>query len=359
MLSWTNSRRVVVQRCPAVPIAPKATPRSARSRSAEGATITPLLPPSSRIARAKRCARRGATARPIRVDPVAETSATRASSTSASPASRPPIKSCDRPSGASPNRAAARSKIACVAKAVSGVFSDGFHTTLLPHTNASAAFHAHTATGKLNAEITPTTPSGCHTSIIRCPGRSVAIVRPYNCRERPTAKSQMSIISCTSPAPSEGILPASIVTSRARSSFAARSSSPNSRTSSPRRGAGTWRHARKAAVALSSVASIAAASATRTIATCSPVSGVSDGIDPSVHRARSTPSPSSNRPTSSPIPAIAYPFALVIAPPSNPLAPFVSSEACAEHIEAWRRAEGAREEWASRLRSMRAAKGSE
>src|SRR3546814_11383740 len=56
-----------------------------------------------------------------------------------STASRPPISNCDRPEGASPKRAAARSKIACVASAVSGVFSDGFHTTLLPHTSASAA----------------------------------------------------------------------------------------------------------------------------------------------------------------------------------------------------------------------------
>ena len=42
--------------------------------------------------------------------------------------------------------------------------------------------------------------------------------------------------------PSVRILPASMVTSRPRSALAARSSSPNSRTSSPRRGAGTSRH---------------------------------------------------------------------------------------------------------------------
>ena len=71
------------------------------------------------------------------------------------------------PAGTPPIRAIARSINACVASAVSGVFSDGFHTTELPHTSASAAFHDHTATGKLNAEITPTTPSGCHVSIIR------------------------------------------------------------------------------------------------------------------------------------------------------------------------------------------------
>ena len=36
MLSWTNKRRVVVQRCPAVPIAPNATPRSATESDIAG-----------------------------------------------------------------------------------------------------------------------------------------------------------------------------------------------------------------------------------------------------------------------------------------------------------------------------------
>lgn len=76
-----------------------------------------------------------------------------------------------------------------------GVFSEGFQTTELPQTSASAVFHDHTATGKLNALITPTTPSGCQVSRMWWPGRSDAMVRPYNWRERPTAKSQISIIS--------------------------------------------------------------------------------------------------------------------------------------------------------------------
>ena len=55
---------------------------------------------------------------------------------------------------------------ASAAKAVRGVFSDGFQRMGLPQTNASAAFHAHTATGKLKAEMMPTGPSGCHISRI-------------------------------------------------------------------------------------------------------------------------------------------------------------------------------------------------
>jgi aldehyde dehydrogenase (NAD+) len=54
----------------------KATPRSVRSRSAVGQTMAALLPPNSRMERAKRLASRGPTMRPMAVEPVAETSAT-------------------------------------------------------------------------------------------------------------------------------------------------------------------------------------------------------------------------------------------------------------------------------------------
>ena len=102
-----------MQRWPAVPMAAKAMPRSARSRSADGATIAALLPPSSRIARAKRPASFGPTCRPMAVEPVADTTGTRASSTSASPTSRPPMTTSQSPSGTPPKRAAARATIAC------------------------------------------------------------------------------------------------------------------------------------------------------------------------------------------------------------------------------------------------------
>ena len=62
--------------------------------------------------------------------------------------------------------------------AVSGVSGDGFQTIVSPQTAATAAFQAQTATGKLNAVMIPTGPSGCHCSNIRCIGRSLAIVRP-------------------------------------------------------------------------------------------------------------------------------------------------------------------------------------
>ena len=54
-----------------------------------------------------------------------------------------------------------------MATAVNGTEEDGFQITVSPAIAAIKAFQAHTATGKLKAEITPTIPSGCHCSYIR------------------------------------------------------------------------------------------------------------------------------------------------------------------------------------------------
>ncbi len=247
---WTIRRRSDVQRWPAVPAAENTMPRSARSRSADGAMIAALLPPSSRIDRAKRPATTGATRRPIAVEPVADTIGTASWATSAAPTSAPPSNTWLRCWGASVS-AAARSNKAPHATAVSGVLSLGFQITGSPHTSARAAFHDHTATGKLNAVMTATGPIGCHDSISRWPGRSLAIVRPCSWREMPTAKSQMSIISWTSPRPSERILPVSIDTSSPSSVLCSRRSSPSRRTVAPRTGPGVSRHVSNAVIALS------------------------------------------------------------------------------------------------------------
>src|SRR6185503_17085318 len=100
-----------------------------------------------------------------------------------------------------------------------GVFSEGFQTHTSPQTHDSILFQLHTATGKLNADMIPTIPSGCHCSYIRCAGLSLCMVRPCNWRERPTAKSQISIISCTSPYPSCKLLPISYETNWPRLSL--------------------------------------------------------------------------------------------------------------------------------------------
>ena len=171
------TRRIVVHRWPAVPAAANVIARTARSRSADGVTTAALLPPSSRSVRPIRAATRGATCAPIRSDPVALTSWTRGSSSSGPAASGRAITSGASPGGA-PTSRAARSSSAVQPIAVRGVSSEGFQTTASPQTRATAEFQAQTATGKLNAEMTATTPSGCQVSISRCPGRSEGMVRP-------------------------------------------------------------------------------------------------------------------------------------------------------------------------------------
>ena len=146
--------------------------------SADGATITALLPPSSSSERPNRAATDCATARPIGTEPVAETSGTSGEAAKACPTSRPPSTRLLTPAGTSDISAATCSTIAWQASAESGVFSDGFQISESPQTRASMAFQAHTATGKLKAEIMPTGPNGCHCSVSRCNGRSLAIDRP-------------------------------------------------------------------------------------------------------------------------------------------------------------------------------------
>ena len=146
-------------------------------------------------------------------------------------------------------------QIFIAAIADSGVFGEGFHTEMSPHTAAMNEFHAHTATGKLNAEMMPTMPMGCHCSYMRWPGRSECMVRPYSWRERPTANSPMSIISCTSPSPSGFDLPISRATSEPSASLWVRSASAHRRMASPRRGAGVVRHTLNAACARSMIRS--------------------------------------------------------------------------------------------------------
>src|SRR5438045_3869933 len=149
------SRRVDVHRCPAVPTAPNSTDGTTRSRSASGATTTALLPAHSSRHLPKRPATVVAISRPTTEDPVNETSATRGSATRASVSWLPQIAS--RKIGGSERSFMTRFARCWTASAASGVLGDGFHTVAFPQTAESIAFHAHTATGNLHAEITPTT----------------------------------------------------------------------------------------------------------------------------------------------------------------------------------------------------------
>lgn len=84
--------------------------------------------------------------RPMPVDPVADTSGTRGSSVSLVAVFQSPMRTADKPCGASPNFSMARATNARTASALSGVFSDGFQIAVSSQTSAKAAFQAHTAT---------------------------------------------------------------------------------------------------------------------------------------------------------------------------------------------------------------------
>ena len=171
-------RRVVVQRWPAVPTAPNRMARMARSRSAVGVTMMALLPPSSRRLRPRRRLTTSPTWRPILVEPVAETSGMRGSLMRRSPTVAPSPMTRLKMAGSTSLARQMRSAILMVAMAVSGVWLEGFQMVASPQTAARALFQDQTATGKLKAVMMPTMPSGCHCSIMRCWGRSEAMVRP-------------------------------------------------------------------------------------------------------------------------------------------------------------------------------------
>ena len=177
MPRWTISLRSDVHLWPAVPTAANSAALVARSGSASSMTISALLPPSSSSDRPRRCATAVPTLSPMLHEPVAEISGTLRSLISVSPISDPePMIRLKTPSKPEPSMTLEVKAV--VAIDANGTFEDGFQITVSPHTAARVEFHAHTATGKLNAEMTPTGPSGCHCSYMRCRGRSEAMVRP-------------------------------------------------------------------------------------------------------------------------------------------------------------------------------------
>ena len=92
----------------------------------------------------------------IGVDPTNEIAFTRGSVSRASTATLSPCSTLNTPSGrpASFHRSASQF-------AVDGSFSLGLSTTVLPAAIAIGKNHIGTMAGKLNGEMTPTTPSGC------------------------------------------------------------------------------------------------------------------------------------------------------------------------------------------------------
>ena len=124
-----------------------------------------LFPPNSSITLPKRLETFSLTCRPTFVEPVNETSEIFLSFIISSPIVSPGPITVLKILGAL-NLVKTSLHIFCTAIAQRGVDGDGFQIVVFPQIAAINAFQLQTATGKLNALITPTIPSGCHCSYI-------------------------------------------------------------------------------------------------------------------------------------------------------------------------------------------------
>ena len=155
------------------------------------------------------------------------------------------------------------------AMAEAAAYSAGFQTTVLPVTSAGMTYQDGTATGKFPAVTTATVPTGTRNVNSCLSGISLGTVWPYSRRPSPRKKSQVSMISWTSPSASGYGLPSSRVTSRARASLLASTIRPIAATVRPRTGAGMSAHSGCACFAAAQAPAKVPASARVTSATTS------------------------------------------------------------------------------------------
>ena len=133
-------------------------------------------------------------------------------SSSASTASLSPCTTLKTPSGspASAHSSASSSE-------ADGSFSLGLSTTALPQAIATGTNHSGTMAGKLNGEITATTPSGWRSECTSTPVETPSLKPPLSRCGAPQANSTTSSPRCTSPSASSSTLPCSAVMASATS----------------------------------------------------------------------------------------------------------------------------------------------
>ena len=200
------------------------------------------------------------------------------------------MSTCDSASGAPPKRATARSKIFCVASAESGVFSDGFQITGSPQTmrqrrvpaprrhrkveRGDDSAHAGRVPGFAHRVAGPFRRHRQAVELARQTDREVADVDHF----LHLAETFLQDLAGLDASPAR----------RGRASHS-RNSSPNRRTSSPRRGAGTERHSLKAAPARATAAVTSVTACIGMEAMRAPSIGVCTSNDPDVASASVKP----------------------------------------------------------------------
>ncbi len=189
-------------------------------------------------------------------------------SSSPSTASLSPCTTLSTPGGSPASRKAWAIRFAAV-----GSFSLGLSTTALPQAIATGTNHSGTMDGKLNGEITATTPRGCRIEYTSTPVETPSLNPPLSRCGMPQANSTISRPRCTSPAASESTLPCSAVMAAAISPLRWESSSRAAKSTFCRAAREDVRHAVAALTAEATTWSTSARLARRTRACCSPVAG--------------------------------------------------------------------------------------
>src|SRR6478609_3812261 len=202
------------------------------------------------------------------VDPTNEIAFTLGSSSSASTATLSPCSTLNTPSGSPASFQSAPSQFA-----VDGSFSLGLRITQLPAAMAIGKNHIGTMAGKLNGEMTPTTPSGCRNEETSTFVDAFSVRLPLSRCASPQANSTTSWPRVTSPRASESTLPCSLVMISAASCLRSFSSSRNRNRICVRRARDMSRHAGHAACAEAMIASASAGDASASRLVTRPVAG--------------------------------------------------------------------------------------
>mmetsp|Transcript_13158 Transcript_13158/g.44568 ORF Transcript_13158/g.44568 Transcript_13158/m.44568 type:complete len:311 (+) Transcript_13158:1263-2195(+) len=180
-VSWTRTRFVAMQTCPALRSLEARSARTATSRSASSKTMKGALPPSSSASFFTVGADCSTRSLPTRVEPVKLTMRTRSSAVRVDPM----VPACSReavivlmtPSGTPASRASWSST-----RAESGVASAGFTTAVHPAPRAGATFRVIMAMGKFQGVITPATPMGWRRTRRRLSALAPGMISPFTRR---------------------------------------------------------------------------------------------------------------------------------------------------------------------------------
>ena len=163
-----------------------------------------------------------------------------------------------------PSGRPASAQHSAISNEADGSFSLGFSTTALPAAIATGTNHSGTMAGKLNGEITATTPSGWRSECTSTPPETSSLNAPLSRCGAPQANSTTSSPRCTSPRASSSTLPCSEVIAAAISSRRRNSASRNANITFVRLVTEASPHARPAVAASATSASTSPAEASRT-----------------------------------------------------------------------------------------------